>query len=113
MKEHAWVTELPAAITVCDASGVVLEMNDRSRTSFASDGGAALIGTNLLGCHPGASRDKVAALLASGKPNCYTIEKQGLKKLIYQAPWFEGGSYRGFVEISIPLPDELPHFVRS
>jgi len=113
MKEHAWVSELPAAITVCDASGVVLEMNELSRTTFAADGGSALIGTNLLDCHPGISRDKVAALLASGSPNCYTIEKQGAKKLIFQAPWFEHGAYKGFVEISIPLPRELPHFVRG
>jgi len=113
MKEHAWVSELPAAITVCDASGVILEMNERSRTTFAADGGAALIGTNLLDCHPGPSREKVASLLASGAPNCYTIEKQGMKKLIFQSPWFEQGKYRGFVEISIPLPEVLPHFVRD
>jgi len=113
MKEHAWVKELPAAITVCDRSGVILAMNDHSRTTFAADGGGALIGKNLLDCHPGASRDKVAALLSSGSPNCYTIEKQGAKKLIYQSPWFENGACRGFVEISIPLPDELPHFIRD
>ena len=113
MKESAWVREFPAAITVCDASGIILEMNERSCTTFAEDGGAALIGTNLYDCHPGLAREKVSALLKSGAPNCYTIEKRGIRKLIFQSPWFENGSYRGFVEISIPIPEQLPHFVRE
>jgi hypothetical protein len=113
MREAAWVKELPAAITVCDESGVILEMNDRSCVTFAADGGAKLIGTNLLDCHPGLSRAKVAALLASRSANTYMIEKGGIKKLIFQSPWFEGGTYRGFVEISIPLPEPLPLFHRE
>jgi len=113
MKEAAWVSEFPASITVCDASGTILEMNERSRLTFAADGGGELIGKNLYDCHPGLAREKVAALLASGSPNCYTIEKNGMKKLIYQSPWFEGGAYRGFVEISIPIPAQMPHFVRE
>jgi hypothetical protein len=113
MKEAAWAKEFPAAITVCDESGVVLEMNDRSCSTFAADGGAELIGKNLLDCHPGLAREKVAALLKSGAANCYTIEKGGVKKLIYQSPWFEGGTYRGFVELSIPIPEQMPHFLRE
>lgn len=113
MKDAAWVKEFPASITVCDPSGIILEMNDRSCSTFANDGGAALIGKNLYDCHPRLAREKVAALLASGSPNCYTIEKAGIKKLIYHSPWFENGTYRGFVEISIPIPDTMPHFVRE
>ena len=113
MKESAWVSEFPAAITVCDESGVILEMNQRSRSAFADEGGAALIGTSLLDCHPGTARDKVAELLETKTLNCYTIEKKGVKKLIYQSPWFEGGKYRGFVEISLPIPERIPHFVRD
>jgi hypothetical protein len=113
MKEAAWIKEFPAAITVCDESGIILEMNDRSCLTFAADGGAGLIGKNLLDCHPGSAREKVAALLKSGSSNCYTIEKGGIKKLIYQSPWFEGGTYRGFVEISLPIPEQMPHFLRE
>ena len=113
MEPAAWVKEFPVAITVCDAAGVVLEMNDRSAASFAADGGAALIGTNLLDCHPGDAGGKLAALLASKSMNVYTIEKGGITKLICQSPWFEEGTYRGFVEISIPLPAQMPHFVRD
>ena len=113
MREAAWVKEFPASITVCDASGIILEMNDRSCSSFAEDGGGDLIGKNLLDCHPGPAREKAADLLASGSPNVYTIEKAGIKKLIYQSPWFKDGAYSGFVEISIPIPDQMPHFIRQ
>ncbi len=111
--EHSWIKEFPAAITVCDSKGIVVAMNDKSCLTFADDGGEKLIGTNLLDCHPEPARTKVADLLKSGKPNIYTIEKAGVKKLIYQSPWYENGKYAGFVEISLPIPREMPHFVRD
>jgi hypothetical protein len=52
-------------------------------------------------------------MLRNGDPNTYTIEKGGARKLIHQSPWFSGGVYRGFVEISIPLPPDVPHFKRE
>jgi PAS domain-containing protein len=113
MADHAWVEAFPGAVTVCDREGVILEMNDRSVRSFAEDGGAALIGRNVLECHPEPARSKLAALLASGRTNVYTIEKNGVKKLIYQAPWHRDGEYAGFVELSLEIPFELPHFVRG
>ncbi len=113
MPEHAWVREFPGAVTVCDHDGVVLEMNDKSAEVFASDGGRALIGRSLLDCHPEPARSKLAAMLAAGRPNVYTIEKNGVKKLIYQVPWRVGGEYRGFVELSLEIPFEMPHFVRG
>ena len=36
-----------------------------------------------------------------------------MKKLIYQAPWYRDGAYAGFVELSLVVPFELPHFVRG
>ena len=108
-----WTKELPSAITVCDAEGIILEMNDKSRETFADDGGAALIGTNVLACHPEPSRTQLAEMLRTGRSNTYTIEKRGVRKLIHQSPWFENGIYRGFVEFAIQLPTELPHFKRD
>jgi hypothetical protein len=52
-------------------------------------------------------------MLASGKANVYTIEKAGQRKLIYQSPWYERGEYRGFVELSLPVPETVPHFKRG
>jgi len=108
-----WVKEFPGAVTVCDRDGVVLEMNERSVEVFAADGGRSLVGTNVLACHPEPARSKLAKMLAAGEANVYTIEKDGVKKLIYQAPWYRDGAYAGFVELSLVVPFELPHFVRG
>ena len=113
MPDHDWVLKFPGAITVCDREGVILEMNERSVTTFESDGGRALIGRNVLDCHPEPSRSKLAALFENGKTNVYTIEKNGVKKLIYQAPWYRNGERAGIVEFSLEISFELPHFVRG
>ncbi len=113
MGKHAWIKEFPAAVTVCDEAGRIIEMNDRSIEGFAKDGGEKLIGTNALDCHPEPSRTKLKGMLESGRTNVYTIQKQGKKKLIYQSPWYEDGRYAGFVEVSFEIPWDLPHFNRD
>jgi PAS domain-containing protein len=113
MTDGAWIAGFRAAITVCDKDGTILSMNTAACESFAEEGGASLIGSNLLACHPEPARTKVEVLLKSGSRNVYTIEKEGRKKLIYQSPWYENGEEAGFVEISLPLPAILPHFVRD
>ncbi len=110
MAEHAWMEEFPATIEVCDTEGILLEMND-----FAArqEGGRQLIGTNILDCHPEPARSKLRELLQSGRTNVYTIEKKGQWKLIFQSPWYVDGRYAGFVELSLPIPQTMPHFVRD
>jgi hypothetical protein len=112
MQPLDWVQEFPAAVTVCDAEGVILAMNAKAATSFADSGGAELIGSNLLDCHPEPARAKLRDLLLSGRANVYTIEKNGIRKLIYQSPWYVDGDYRGLVELSFEIPDAVPHFIR-
>ncbi len=113
MDGQAWVREFPAAVTVVDARGTIVAMNAKSAQVFKDDGGEALIGTQILDCHTEPARSRLAELMQSRSVNCYTIEKNGRWKMIYQAPWFAGGEYRGFVEISMEIPRELPHFVRG
>ncbi len=108
-----WLKEFPAAVTVCDPDGIILEMNDEAAKTYESDGGYALIGKNMLDCHPGLARQKTERLLAAKEKNVYTIEKNGVRKLIYQSPWYENGEYAGFVEISLEIPFEMPHFARG
>jgi transcriptional regulator with PAS, ATPase and Fis domain len=112
MPSHAWVQEFPSAITVCDRQGIILEMNDRACLAFKEDGGAALIGSNVLDCHPQPAREKLVKLLESGQRNIYTIEKKGKKKMICQSPWYVQGEYAGFLELSIELPEDIPHYIR-
>lgn len=113
MGAYDWIKEFPGAITICDPKGILLDMNDKAAATFAEDGGRALIGTSMLECHPEAARSKTEALLASETKNVYTIEKNGVRKLIYQSPWYRNGQYAGFVELSLEIPAEMPHFVRS
>jgi hypothetical protein len=104
-----WARELPAAVTVCDRNGVILEMNDKAKSTFSGD----FVGRNVLDCHPEPARAKLVGLLATGKSNVYTIEKKGIRKLIYQSPWFRDGQFAGLVEISLELPESVPHFRRD
>jgi transcriptional regulator with PAS, ATPase and Fis domain len=112
-KEHAWIKEFPAAITVSDPDGIILELNDKAAKSMAKDGGLALIGKNMLDCHPDPARGKLERLMDEKKANAYTLEKNGIKKFIYQSPWFKDGRYAGFIELSFEIPFEMPHFIRE
>jgi transcriptional regulator with PAS, ATPase and Fis domain len=110
---HEWIKSFSAAITVCDVHGIILEMNDKAIEVFQEDGGEKLLGKNLLDCHLEHTRLRVEEMLQTQKPNYYTIEKRGEKKLIYQVPWYQDGTYAGFVELSLPVPSEMPHFIRT
>ena len=108
-----WDEEAPVAITVTDADGVIVRMNARARETFAKDGGGALVGRSVLDCHPEPARTRLGALLAARRANHYTISKRGQRKIIHQIPWYRDGRFAGLVEISVPIPDELPHFDRG
>ena len=108
-----WQEQFPGAITVCDAAGTIVDMNAKSAATFEADGGRGLIGTNLRSCHPPAAQVKLDALFAHRQPNVYTIRKNGVRKLIYQSPWYRDGRFAGIVELSLPIPDEIPEFIRE
>lgn len=110
---NEWIKDFPGAITVCDPQGIILEMNQRAAEVFKEDGGMALIGSNLFDCHPEPSRSKLRGMMERQERNVYTIEKKGVKKLIYQTPWYKDGVYAGFVELSLEIPFEMPHFLRG
>jgi len=113
MPTDNWTNQIAVAVTVTDADGIITEMNPVSVTTFAKDGGAKLIGTDVLACHPEPSRTQLAAMYKDHQPNHYTIQKNGQRKIIHQLPLFKEGVFRGYVEISIPIPDHLPHFNRN
>lgn len=108
-----WVEQFCGAVTVCDKEGIILYMNDKAIATFAKYGGRDLIGKNLLDCHPESARSKLKAMMAERRTNIYTIEKNGVKKLIHQSPWYKDGEYLGFVELSIDIPFQMPHHERK
>ncbi len=107
-----YFNEVNFAVTVCDKEGKIIEMNERSKKVNQKED-ENLIGSNVIDCHPEPARTKLLELLDSQKSNAYTIEKNGVKKLIYQTPWYENGEYMGLMELSIEIPFEMEHKIRK
>lgn len=70
-------------MTVCDAQGIILYMNERA-VKVLSGTGKSLVGQNVLDCHPEPARTKLVELLQTQASSSYTIEKNGVKKLIHR-----------------------------
>ncbi len=108
-----WAMRMNCAVTVADADCNIIYMNERSRHTFAGRGGAALIGRNLMEFHNDNSKAIIRRLLADGGTNCYTIEKEGQRKMIFQSAWRDdAGRVAGLVELSMVIPDDMPHYIR-
>ena len=105
--------EVNLAVTICDKEGKILEMNDKSRKTFLKPGQEDLIGKNVLDCHPEPAHSLLADMLQNPRTNVYTIEKKGVKKLIYQTPWYVEGEFMGFMELSMEIPFEMNDCVRG
>ena len=109
-----WVTGFPGGVTVSDANNKVIFMNDAAARTWESKGGKDLVGKDLSSCHNEHSREIIANLLATGGTNIYTIEKGGVRKLIYHCAWRDSsGKVAGLVDLSLVLPDEIPSFDRD
>ena len=106
-----WAREMDCAITVCDAEARIIDMNDASRRINSPD--SDIIGHNLRQYHPPRAIAIIDRLLSEGGYNAYTISKRGQRKMIYQAAWRQNGVIAGLVEISMVIPDELPHYIRT
>lgn len=112
MSFNNWIKDFDAAITVCDTQGVILDMNEKAIDTFSKYGGRGLIGKSLFDYHKPESVAQIKMMFETGKNNVYTIEKNGIKKMIYQNPWYENGVVKGLVELSFEIPAEMPHHIR-
>lgn len=101
-----WAKELNCSITVCDRDGVIIYQNDPAVAQ-------CLIGKNLFDCHGERSAGIIRHLLETGGTNCYTIEKHGVHKFIFQSAWKTDGVVGGLCEISVIIPSEMPNYVRE
>ncbi len=108
-----WIEQLDGNVIVSDAEGKIIYMNEKALMHYEKDGGINLIGKDLLECHNESSRRKIMEIMTSGQKNVYTIEKKGKKKIIYQSPWFLNSEFRGIIEFSLEIPNEMPHFIRG
>ena len=111
MTDFDWAEDINCAVTVCDTEGIVVYMNRRSRETFNKNG-ESMVGKSMIPCHNERSQAKIYEMLNNDSTNCYTIDKKGVKKLIYQTQWKKDGKVAGLVEISIVLPNDMPHYTR-
>jgi transcriptional regulator with PAS, ATPase and Fis domain len=113
MNNQTWFKVFPGEITVTDADGIILNMNEKSAEMFKNDGGYSLIGHNAITCHKEPTQSKVRKIYQTQQPNIYSIQKNGRNQLIYQTPYFVEGTFSGVVEICLNMPEEVPHFNRD
>jgi PAS domain-containing protein len=108
-----WVENYPVAVSVCDTQGTIIAMNRLAMETFSKYGGDTLIGTSLFNCHPEPANDIIRRLLREQTTNVYFTEKNGVRKLVHQAPWYNRGKFAGLTETILVLPEEVPTKQRS
>jgi hypothetical protein len=104
-----WAKEVNFAITVSDINDNIIYMNDKSNATFPD----IKVGDNLKNCHSNKSNEVINKIKENNIDNIYTIQKGGVKKLIYQTPWYINGIVSGIIELSIVLLDNMPHYNRD
>lgn len=111
-RDFDWAEGMACAVTAADKDGVIRYMNRRARETYRKHGD--LVGKSLFDCHGERAAGIIRRLLAEGGTNSYTIEKEGVRKMIYQTACTDAdGQVEGIVEVSMVIPDELPHYVRG
>ena len=96
---------LRAAVTIADQDFEISFMNDRAAAFYAEDGGAELIGKNLLDCHGEKHKVVIRAAYARYRagdltPTRYHGEKDdGTLESIVHIPLMVEGQFRGIAEL--------------
>ncbi len=106
---ETYLKSIDVAITICDINLNIIYMNEKSKATFPN----ANIGDSLIDCHKESSILLMKKLITEGKSNSYSIEKNGVKKIIHQTPWIKNDKISGLIEFSIVVPLEMPHFKRD
>jgi PAS domain-containing protein len=100
-------------VTVCDNDYKILYMNDKAAEGASKEGGNALIGQNLMDCHPPEAQRRLREVMTSTLPHVYTVEKNRVKKMVYQCRWKGEGRVGGLVELYFEIPHKVPNRVRK
>jgi hypothetical protein len=96
---------LRAAVTIADQDFQISFMNDRATAFYAEDGGAKLIGRNLLDCHRDEHKTVIRAAYDRYRagdltPTRYHAQKEaGAPESIVHIPLMVEGEFRGIAEL--------------
>ncbi len=108
-----WENQFDGSVIVCDKELNIVFLNENAKLLFDESERESSLGRNLLDCHNEESNKKILQIKETLKPNIYTIEKAGIKKLIYQSPLTKNNQFDGIIELSLMIPDAIPHFKRD
>lgn len=92
------------AVVICNPEHEIIYMNPAAKARYAKQGGAALIGSNLLNCHNMQSREQIQKVLAwfQESPDhnrVYTFHNEKENKDVYMiALRNEAGTLIGYYE---------------
>lgn len=92
------------AVVICNPEHEIIYMNPAAKARYAKQGGAALIGSNLLDCHNMQSREQIQKVLAwfQESPDhnrIYTFHNEKENKDVYMiALRDEAGTLIGYYE---------------
>lgn len=92
------------AVVICNPEHEIIYMNPAAKARYAKQGGAALIGSNLLDCHNMQSREQIQKVLAwfQESPDhnrVYTFHNEKENKDVYMiALRDEAGTLIGYYE---------------
>ena len=111
--KNTWAYTFPAEIIVCDDEGIILEMNETAIRQYRKEGGAAMIGSNVFDHHPEPARKQAQEMSTNQKYTQYTTEKNGLKRLVCIAPWYQNKQYAGFTLLTLDLSDNMANIVKD
>jgi hypothetical protein len=109
MQQDLWFKRFPGSITITDAKGVILEMNEKAAESYRDGGGYELIGKSAINCHEEPVRQTVQKMYDEPAMRIYTTRENGQKILVTHAPYFSADVFMGIVELVIDLPEVIPH----
>lgn len=91
-------------VVLCNPEHTILYMNPAAKKAYAEDGGAALLGSNVLDCHPEYAKERLLKVVewfkVSPKNNMvFTVHSSTSNKDIYMvALRDEGGNLIGYYE---------------
>ena len=108
-----WMEESPLSIIVSDPSGMIVYMNTVAANAYLHLGGKLLIGSSMFECHPEPALTKLKELMEQRHSNVYTIERNGIHKMVLQSPWYQDGTYAGYIELIFQIPVDIPHYIRG
>jgi transcriptional regulator with PAS, ATPase and Fis domain len=109
MEQDLWFKDFPGSITITDAKGIILEMNEKAAASYRDSGGYELIGKSAITCHEGPVRQTVQKMYDEPAMRIYTTRENGQKVLVTHAPVFSDEGFMGIVEMVIDIPESIPH----